>query len=90
MADDFVKGLTLFTLGGLGWIVFGGWYRTPSYYVVSQLVNEAEGVNTVYDEVGLLAGDAFFWLMILGSLTFWVLIPATREFRRSRADDSAN
>jgi len=81
MADEFMKGFALFTIGGLGWITFGGWYRTPSYYQVSQLVNPAEGVNTAYGEVGLLAGDVFFWLMILGALTFWVLIPASRQLR---------
>lgn len=88
MADEFIKGFTLFTLGGLGWITFGGWYRTPSYYEVSQLVNPAEGVNTAYGEVGLLAGDALFWLMVLGALTFWVLIPVSRELREVLNDDA--
>ncbi|WP_418281699.1 DUF7314 family protein [Halorubrum sp. DTA98] len=87
MADEFMKGLTLFTLGGLGWITFAGWYRTPSYYIVAQLVGEPEGVNSVYDEIGLLAGDAFFWLMILGALTFWVFIPVSRELRDALTDD---
>jgi hypothetical protein len=87
MADEFMKGFALFALGGLGWITFGGWYRTPSYYEVSQLVNPAEGVDTVYAEVGLVAGDVSFWLMILGALTFWVLVPVSREIRQSLADD---
>ncbi|WP_423997038.1 DUF7314 family protein [Halorubrum trapanicum] len=86
MADEFMKGFALFTIGGLGWITFGGWYRTPSYYQVSQLVNPAEGVNTAYGEVGLLAGDVLFWLMILGALTFWVLIPASRQVRDALDD----
>jgi hypothetical protein len=90
MADEFIKGLALFALGGLGWITFGAWYRTPSYYEVVQLVNPAEGVETVYGQVGVLTGDALYWLMILGPLTFWVLIPITRQIRRSVGEDAAN
>lgn len=92
MADEFMKGFALFALGGIGWITFGGWYRTPSYYEVSQLVNPPEGVNTVYDQVGLFAGDAFFWLMILGPLIFWVFVPVSRELRKALAEegDAAN
>ena len=90
MADEFIKGLALFALGGLGWITFGAWYRTPSYYEVVQLVNPAEGVETVYGQVGVLTGDALYWLMILGPLTFWVLIPVTRQIRRSVGEDAAN
>ena len=90
MADEFIKGLALFALGGLGWITFGAWYRTPSYYEVVQLVNPAEGVETVYGQVGVLTGDALYWLMILGPLTFWVLIPITRQIRSSIGEDAAN
>jgi hypothetical protein len=90
MADEFIKGLALFALGGLGWITFGAWYRTPSYYEIVQLVNPAEGVETVYGQVGVLTGDALYWLMILGPLTFWVLIPITRQIRSSVGEDAAN
>jgi hypothetical protein len=32
----------------------------------------------------------FFWLMILGALTFWVLVPASRQLRDSlNGDDDA-
>jgi hypothetical protein len=89
MADEFIKGLALFALGGLGWITFGAWYRTPSYYEIVQLVNPAEGVETVYGQVGVLTGDALYWLMILGPITFWVLIPITRQIRRSVGEDAA-
>jgi hypothetical protein len=88
MADEFMKGFALFALGGLGWLTFGGWYRTPTYYNVVQLVNPAEGVDSVYGEIGLVAGDAFFWVMILGALTFWMLIPASRELRKMLNDDA--
>ena len=90
MADEFIKGLTLFTLGGLGWITFGGWYRTPSYYEIDQLVAPPQGVESAYDEIGVLAGDAFLWLMIIGPIVFWVLLPAGRQLRESMANDAAN
>jgi hypothetical protein len=90
MADEFIKGLALFALGGLGWITFGAWYRTPSYYEIVQLVNPAEGVETVYGQIGVLTGDVLYWLMILGPLTFWVLIPITRQIRSSVEEDTAN
>jgi len=83
MADEFMKGLALFSLGGLGLIVFGGWYRTPSFENIVQLVNEPQEIETVYDQIGLFAGDVMFWLMIVGPLTFWVLIPAVRQLRSS-------
>jgi hypothetical protein len=53
-------------------------------------VNPAEGVETVYGQVGVLTGDALYWLMILGPLTFWVLIPITRQIRDSVGEDAAN
>ena len=87
MADEFMKGFALFAIGGLGWITFGGWYRTPSYYEVVQLVNPPEGVTTAYGEIGVLAGDVFFWVMLLGALTFWVFIPVSRQLRDSLGDD---
>ncbi|GAB3706151.1 DUF7314 family protein [Halorubrum pallidum] len=87
MADEFIKGFTLFALGALAWFTFGGWYRTPSYYEIVQLVNPAEGVNTAYGQVALLAGDVAFWLMIVGPVVFWVLIPVSRELRKSLNDD---
>ncbi len=90
MADEFIKGLTLFALGGLGWLTFGGWYRTPSYYDISQLFGPAQGVESAYDSVGVFAGDAFFWLMFIGPAVFWVLLPAGRQLRESMAEDAAN
>ncbi|PYZ02684.1 hypothetical protein C8039_03740 [Halogeometricum sp. wsp3] len=31
MADEFIKGLGIFTAAGLGWMVLAGWYRTSSF-----------------------------------------------------------
>ncbi|MUW15502.1 hypothetical protein GJ633_13340 [Halorubrum sp. CBA1125] len=87
MADEFIKGFALFSIGALGWFTFGGWYRTPSYYEIVQLVNPPEGVNTAYGEIGVLAGEASFWLMIVGALTFWVIVPASRELRDALNDE---
>ena len=90
MADEFMKGLALFSLGGLGWLTFAGWYRTPSFYDINQLFADPTGVASAYDEIGVLAGDVFFWLMIVGALTFWVLVPASRELRSAFEEDTAN
>lgn len=86
MTDDFIKGLSLFTLGALGWITFAGWYRTPSYFEVAQLVAAPEGVDTAFGELGVLAGDVFFYLMLIGPFVFWLLIPAVRQYRNSGGD----
>ncbi|GAB7090014.1 hypothetical protein JCM18237_02850 [Halorubrum luteum] len=88
MADEFMKGLALFTLGGLGWLTFAGWYRTPSFYQVDQLFADPRAAQSVYEEIGILAGDVFFWLMIIGALTFWVLVPASRELREMLSEDA--
>ena len=38
MADEFIKGLSIFTGAGLGWMVLAGWYLTPSFESQQQLV----------------------------------------------------
>lgn len=90
MADEFMKGFALSMLGALGWFFFAGWYRTPEYYAVRQLIVDAPEPENIYDAIAIFGGDVFFWLMLLGPLTYWVLIPAAREFRRSRAGEAAN
>lgn len=89
MADEFMKGLALFSTGALGWFFFAGWYRVPDYYIVRQLVVEPPAPNNVFDAIAIFASDVFMWLAILGALTFWVLIPAGRELRRSLEERSA-
>lgn len=90
MADEFMKGFALFSIGGLGWLIFGGWYRTPEYYTFVQLVVDAPAPETIYDTIGILASTVFFWLMIVGALTFWVVIPLTRQLRESLAEGNAS
>ena len=81
MADEFIKGLSIFTGAGLGWMVLAGWYRTPSFESQEQLVAPVELSEsaTMFDSLGVLLMDVFFWFAILGALTFWVLIPAVRR-----------
>mgnify|MGYP000155523193 FL=1 len=81
MADEFIKGLSIFTGAGLGWMVLAGWYRTPGFDSQEQLVAPVELSEsaTMFDSLGVLLMDVFFWFAIVGALTFWVLIPAVRR-----------
>jgi hypothetical protein len=86
MADEFIKGLGLFTGAGMMWIVLAGWYRTPSFESTEQLVAPltVDTANaTLLNLVAITLMDVFFWLAILGPLTFWVLIPAGRQARKA-------
>lgn len=89
MADEFMKGFGLSMLGALGWIIFGGWYRTPSFERIQQLTVTPPEPETMYDAVGIFGSDVFFYLMLLGPLTFWVLIPVARELRRATTEEAA-
>jgi hypothetical protein len=86
MADEFVKGLGIFTGAGLLWIVLAGWYRTPSFGSTEQLVAPltVDTANaTLLNVVAITLMDVFFWLALLGPLAFWVLIPAGRQARKA-------
>lgn len=82
MADEFIKGLGIFTGAGLGWIVLAGWYRTPGFESTRQLISPASPSPANADLFNLLAiglMDALFWFAILGPLAFWVILPAINE-----------
>ena len=86
MADEFVKGLGILTGAGMLWMVLAGWYRTPSFESTEQLVAPltVDAANaTLLNVVAITLMDVFFWLALLGPLTFWVLIPAGREARKA-------
>jgi hypothetical protein len=86
MADEFVKGLGILTGAGLLWMVLAGWYRTPSFGSTEQLVAPltVDTANaTLLNLVAITLMDVFFWLALLGPLTFWVLIPAGRQARKA-------
>ncbi len=85
MADEFVKGLAIFTGAGLAWLVLAGWYNTPSFEG-AQLTGAAPAGIGQYGQIGLVLKEALFWFAILGALTFWVVIPAAREIRARRED----
>jgi len=84
MADEFIKGLGIFTAGGLGWMVLAGWYRTPSFESQEQLVSPVTlDSATMFDTLGVVLMDAFFWFTIIGALTFWVVVPVIRQAREA-------
>ncbi|MDS0298151.1 hypothetical protein NDI76_05305 [Halogeometricum sp. S1BR25-6] len=86
MADEFIKGLGIFTAAGLGWMVLAGWYRTSSFESSKQLIEPASGGGTLFDAMGIALMDALLYFALLGALTFWVLIPAGRQARSAVRD----
>jgi hypothetical protein len=94
MADEFIKGLGIFTTGGLGWMVLAGWYRTPSFESTQQLVAPIivdPASADVFNLTGILLMQVLFWFTIIGTLTFWVVIPAAKQARETIGDrGSAN
>ncbi|MFB6353194.1 MAG: hypothetical protein ABEJ92_03825 [Halobacteriales archaeon] len=86
MADEFAKGLGVAAVAGLGWMILSGWYTTPGFEE-AQLIGEAPGSLDVYGELALLSREALFWFMIVGVLTFWILIPGLNQLRAARAGD---
>jgi hypothetical protein len=84
MADEFIKGLGIFTAGGLAWLTLASWYRTPGFESTEQLVAPitVSGDN-IFDALGILLMDVFFWFTLIGAFTFWVAIPAGREIRKA-------
>ncbi|WP_435195534.1 DUF7314 family protein [Natronomonas sp. EA1] len=86
MADEFAKGFGILVTAGLGWMTLAGWYNTPSFESLQQLIapDPTQGL-TVYDQLAIILKDALFWFAILGALTFWVIIPAFKEFQQWRA-----
>ncbi|WP_248897319.1 DUF7314 family protein [Haloplanus halobius] len=84
MADEFIKGLGIFTGAGLGWLILAGWYRTPGFESTRQLVSPVSPNPASMDLFNLMAVgmmDALFWFTLLGPLAFWVVLPAIREAR---------
>jgi hypothetical protein len=91
MADEFIKGLGIFTGAGLGWIVLAGWYRTPSFESTQQLVgptSPAPANADLFNLLGIVLMDVLLWFAILGPLAFWVLLPAVREARDALGENA--
>jgi hypothetical protein len=83
MADEFIKGLGIFTGGGLAWLTLASWYRTSSFESTQQLVEPVSANSNIFDSLGVVLMDTMFWFTLIGALTFWVLIPASREARKA-------
>lgn len=86
MSDEFVKGLAILTTAGLGWMVLAGWYRTPGFEE-AQLTGAVPESLTVYDQIGVVLMAGLFWFAVIGTLTFWVIIPAVNEARAALEDE---
>lgn len=89
MADEFVKGLAVFSGAGLVWLVLSGWFRTPSF-VDEQLFGPDPENPDLLVELALNLADVMFWVAIVGALAFWVVLPASREayaFMQERSGD---
>jgi hypothetical protein len=86
MADEFIKGLTIFTGAGLGWMVLAGWYRTPGFESTQQLVAPVEvsaASADLFNTLGIVMMDVLFWFTLIGAFTFWMAIPAAKEAAES-------
>lgn len=82
MADEFAKGLGILTGGGLIWMVLSGWFTTPGFED-TQLIGEIPENLDAYGQAAILLREGLFWFIILGVLTFWVIIPAFQQLRKA-------
>lgn len=82
MADEFAKGLGILTTAGLAWMVLSGWYTTASFEEGQLLAAPPENPD-FYGQLALFLREGLFWFAILGTLTFWVLVPAINEARNA-------
>lgn len=78
MADEFIKGLAIFSGAGLVWLIIAGWFRTPTFYD-EQLFGPSPEDPDLLVELALTLADVMFWTAILGALIFWLIIPIGRE-----------
>jgi hypothetical protein len=82
MADEFIKGLAVLTGGGLLWMVLSGWYTTAGFESTQLMAEVPTGLGA-YGQAALVLRDALFWFIIVGVLTFWVVIPAFQQLRKA-------
>ena len=80
MADEFIKGFAIFSGAGMLWLILASWYRNAGFED-EQFLGPLPEDPTVWETVGIALMDGMFWFTILGTLTFWVVIPAGRELR---------
>lgn len=82
MADEFAKGLTILTGGGLLWMVLSGWYTTPGFESAQLWGSIPDNLDT-YGQAAIVLREALAWFIILGVLAFWVVIPAFQQLREA-------
>lgn len=80
MADEFMKGFAILSVGLLVWMTFAGWYNTESFYDTQLIAPNPEDPST-FEAMALIVKDAALYFALLGALTFWVIIPAGRRAR---------
>lgn len=85
MADEFAKGLGILTGAGLAWMVLAGWYNNEGFEDTQLFGPNPENVD-LYSSIAITLKEALFWFMIIGTLTFWVVIPAIRRGREAMAN----
>jgi hypothetical protein len=90
MADEFIKGLGIFTGAGLAWMVLASWYQTESFGSTRQLIAAPPEPANLFDALAIGMIDVLLWFALLGALTFWVLIPAGREARKAYKNRRSN
>jgi hypothetical protein len=83
MADEFIKGFAILTSGMLGWMVFAGWYNTPSFEEGQFAMPPPEELQML-DQLALTFKSGLLWFAILGALVFWVVIPLAREIKKAQ------
>ncbi|MFC4449693.1 DUF7314 family protein [Halorussus aquaticus] len=84
MADEFAKGFGILTGGGLIWMVLSGWFTTPGFEE-AQLVGEIPGNLDAYGQAAIMLREVMFWFVVVGVLTFWVVLPVVEQLRKSSA-----
>ncbi len=89
MADEFIKGLATFSGAAMLWMILAGWYRTSSFSG-PQFTEPAPTDPSTFDAMGIMLMDGMFWFMILGTLAFWVVIPAYKELTAAIEERNAN
>lgn len=90
MADEFIKGLGIFTGAGLAWMVLASWYQTSSFGSTKQLIEQPPEPANLFDALAIGMIDVLLWFALLGALTFWVLIPAGRQAHAAYNDRRSN
>lgn len=85
MADEFMKGFAILVTAGLGWLTLAGWYSTAGFESTQLYApNPAPDTLTTLDTFAIFLKEGLWIFAVTGALTFWVVIPAIRQYRQSR------